>query len=49
MRFGNHFTPAKTLVYLTLIVSSILFVSCARGITPFEAANGKAKCGTYLK
>jgi hypothetical protein len=49
MKLGNHFTPAKTFIYLILIVSSIFFVSCARGITPFEAANGKAKCGAYLK
>jgi hypothetical protein len=27
----------------------ILLASCARGITPFEAANGKAKCGRYIK
>lgn len=22
--------------------------SCARGISPYEAANGKAKCGRYI-
>jgi hypothetical protein len=49
MKLGIHFTPAKTFIYMTLIISTVLFVSCSRGITPFEAANGKAKCGTYLK
>jgi hypothetical protein len=34
---------------LVIILLSIFFVSCARGITPEEAANGKAKCGRYLK
>jgi hypothetical protein len=28
---------------------SVLLFSCARGITPYQAANGKAKCGRYLK
>jgi hypothetical protein len=33
-----------------LIVSTVLYLaSCARGISPYEAANGKAKCGRYLR
>ena len=27
----------------------IYAASCAKGITPYEAANGKAKCGKYIK
>ncbi len=34
---------------LLLILSIAFFVSCARGITPEQAANGKAKCGRYLR
>jgi len=29
-------------------VLSVLLASCARGISPYEAANGKAKCGRYI-
>jgi hypothetical protein len=36
-------------VYLIAFVLSVLLFSCARGITPYEAANGKAKCGRYIK
>jgi len=32
-----------------VIIFSLLIFSCARGITPYQAANGKAKCGRYLK
>jgi len=49
MKFRNHFSLSKVIVYITLFISIIFTASCARGITPFEAANGKAKCGTYLK
>jgi hypothetical protein len=49
MKLRNHFSLAKTLLYISLIISIIFITSCARGITPYEAANGKAKCGTYLK
>ncbi len=27
----------------------ILLASCSRGITTYEAANGKAKCGRYIR
>ncbi len=33
-------------VFIALIMA---FVSCSRGITPYEAANGKAKCGRYIR
>lgn len=34
---------------IVLFVLSIVFASCSRGITPYEAAHGKAKCGRYLR
>jgi hypothetical protein len=34
---------------LTLIVIMIVLASCARAITPYEAAHGKAKCGRTIK
>lgn len=34
---------------LIIAILSIIFASCARGITPYEAANGKAKCNRYIK
>jgi hypothetical protein len=39
----------KTLFSLLLIAGIIFFSSCSRGITVYEAANGKAKCGRYIK
>lgn len=41
----------RRIVMLFLIVTSVVFFfcSCARGITPYEAANGKAKCGKYIR
>ncbi|MEO6538443.1 MAG: hypothetical protein ABIT07_02460 [Ferruginibacter sp.] len=31
-------------------ISLIIFLgSCARGITTYEAANGKARCGRYIR
>ncbi len=32
-----------------ILLLSLIIGSCARGITPYEAANGKAKCGRYIK
>jgi len=37
----------KKNILMLLLLSTLVF-SCARGITPYEAANGKAKCGRYL-
>ena len=32
------------------LVALVLFISsCSRAITPYEAANGKAKCGRSLR
>ena len=30
------------------ILSSIVLYSCARAISPYEAAHGRAKCGRYI-
>ncbi|MEO5985323.1 MAG: hypothetical protein ABIP80_07430 [Ferruginibacter sp.] len=38
--------------FLIFILTSVILYcsSCARGISPYEAANGKAKCGrNYIK
>ncbi|WP_262497293.1 hypothetical protein [Niastella vici] len=37
----------KTLLLLTIGFASL--ASCSRYITPFEAANGKAKCGRMIR
>lgn len=34
---------------IAVVSAAIFFNSCARGISPFEAANGKAKCGRYVR
>ena len=34
---------------LAIVTVVILLSSCARGISPYEAANGKAKCGRYIR
>lgn len=41
----------RSIVKATIAVISISFlVSCARGITTEQAANGKARCGrTYIR
>lgn len=36
-------------ILLAIIVISIAATSCSRGITPYEAAHGKAKCGRYIR
>lgn len=35
--------------FLLMALAAVLFVSCSRGITTYEAANGKAKCGRYIR
>jgi hypothetical protein len=37
----------KVLGFVAFI--AFLVSSCARGISTYEAANGKAKCGKYLR
>ncbi|WP_255155987.1 hypothetical protein [Ferruginibacter sp. HRS2-29] len=32
-----------------LVITAFVFSSCARSITPYEAANGRAKCGRSLR
>jgi PBP1b-binding outer membrane lipoprotein LpoB len=39
----------KLITFSLVLFAAIFFVSCARGITTYEAANGKAKCGRYLR
>ncbi|MFN8244284.1 MAG: hypothetical protein U0X40_09565 [Ferruginibacter sp.] len=41
----------RRIVLSLLIIASVLFfMSCARGITVEQAANGKARCGkNYLR
>ena len=40
----------KFVLSLIFIATSVFFVSCMRGISPEQAANGKAKCGkTYIR
>jgi hypothetical protein len=40
----------KKIIFPVLATISLLFLySCSRGITMSEAANGKAKCGRYIK
>ncbi|MGI8583020.1 MAG: hypothetical protein ACR2KX_12525 [Chitinophagaceae bacterium] len=39
----------KKLLVIILFLS-IIFGSCAKGLTPYEAANGKQKCArAYIK
>ena len=39
----------KLILPAVVIVTATLLLSCARGITINEAANGKAKCGRHLR
>jgi hypothetical protein len=39
----------KKAYFIISIIVVLFFASCARGITPYQAANGKAKCGRYIK
>ncbi len=34
---------------LLLIAVLIGFISCSKGISTYEAANGKARCGRYIR
>jgi len=34
---------------LLIILLALVFTSCSRGITIYEAANGKAKCGRHIR
>ncbi|MHA4845092.1 hypothetical protein ACX0G7_13045 [Flavitalea antarctica] len=39
----------KSKLVLILVVLSIVFTSCSRYISPMQAANGKAKCGKWVR
>jgi hypothetical protein len=40
----------KVILFAVFAGAVLAFMSsCSRGITPDEAANGKAKCGRYLR
>ncbi|MDN3657677.1 hypothetical protein QWZ08_18640 [Ferruginibacter paludis] len=39
----------KLITSFLIFFAAIYFISCSRGITNYEAANGKAKCGRYLR
>ena len=39
----------RIIVSIVVLYGIMLLSSCARGITPYEAANGKARCGKYIK
>lgn len=46
----NRTVMKKPLFSLLFIVAAAIFLhSCSRGITVYEAANGKAKCGRYVR
>jgi len=45
----DKFASVKTAALVLAFGGMIAMTSCARGITPGEAANGKAKCGRYLR
>jgi hypothetical protein len=34
---------------LLFIAVIICFLSCSKGISTYEAANGKARCGKYIR
>lgn len=39
----------NSLLLLALVMTMLKVSSCAKGISPFEAANGKAKCGRNVR
>lgn len=39
----------NSLLLLALVMTMLYVSSCAKGISPFEAANGKAKCGRSVR
>ncbi|HTB51341.1 MAG TPA: hypothetical protein VK718_01095 [Ferruginibacter sp.] len=38
-------------LFLIALVATMVFgfISCSRSITPYEAANGHARCGRWLR
>lgn len=39
----------KAILPVIIIVATTLFISCSRGISMYDAANGKAKCGRHIR
>jgi hypothetical protein len=40
----------RIMLSLIVLFTLVFLISCARGISPEQAANGKAKCGrTYVR
>ncbi|WP_276479935.1 hypothetical protein [Paraflavitalea pollutisoli] len=39
----------KKLLFAIAVITLITSTSCSRFISPFQAANGKAKCGRGLR
>lgn len=39
----------NSLLLFALVMTMLYVSSCAKGISPFEAANGKAKCGRSVR
>ncbi len=39
----------KMKTILAVVAIMIFLASCARSITPYEAANGKARCGRTIR
>jgi hypothetical protein len=39
----------KSKLVLIIVVLSVIFTSCGRYISPLQAANGKAKCGKWVR
>lgn len=48
LTFRQH-TMRKALYIAALAAICIYCQSCARGITPYEAAHGKARCGRTIR
>ena len=46
---GSDGIPYYVVLGIPVISTALFFSSCARGISPYEAANGKAKCGRYVR
>jgi len=50
LTFTTKTIPMKKLMLpATVILAATILISCSRGITMSEAANGKAKCGRHLR
>ena len=39
----------KAILPAVIIIVATLMISCSRGISMYDAANGKAKCGRHIR